>query len=65
MPMPVEPIKVTCQSCGWSKIAPHQGDVVFIPTQCERCGSEQLTRESAGVLDSLNPVSIIRDMLKK
>ena len=65
MPLPAVPRIVTCQSCGWSKVVPQQGDVFFIPTQCERCGSVQLIRESAGVFDILNPASLIRDMLKK
>lgn len=65
MPMPVSPMKITCQSCGWSKITPVQGDVVFAPSHCECCGSAQLTREPAGVLDQLNPLSLIMRMLGK
>lgn len=65
MPVPVVPMKTTCQSCGWSRIAPQQGDVLFLPKQCERCGSEQLTHAKAGVLDRLNPVSFIMDRLRK
>lgn len=65
MPVPVAPMKITCQSCGWSKLAPQQGDVIFLPKQCEHCGSEQLTHAAAGVLDRLNPVNFIQGMLKK
>ena len=54
MPLPAAPMKVTCQSCGWSKVVPQQGDVVFVPKQCECCSGVQLTRESAGILDMLN-----------
>lgn len=65
MSLPVAPMKITCRSCGWSKVAPQQGDVVFIPKQCERCGSENFTKSKTGVLDRLNPVSLIRYMLNK
>jgi predicted RNA-binding Zn-ribbon protein involved in translation (DUF1610 family) len=53
MPLPTTPMKISCQSCGWSKVAPQQGDVVFIPKKCERCGSEMLTKAKAGMLDKL------------
>lgn len=65
MPLPAAPTKITCQSCGWSKVVAQQGDVLFVPKQCERCGGEKLTRVFAGALDSLNPVSLIRDILRK
>lgn len=65
MPIPVAPMKTSCTSCGWNKLAPQQGDVVFLPKQCERCGSDQLTHAKAGVLDRLNPVDFIRDKLRK
>ncbi len=65
MPLPVMPMKVTCQSCGWSKIIPKQGDVLFAPSHCERCGSEQLKLEAAGVLERLNPAAFILDRLRK
>jgi ribosomal protein S27AE len=63
--MPVAPTKVTCQTCGWSKVLPQQGDVVFSPMRCGRCGGIQLDRHSAGVLDMLNPITLIQNMLKK
>jgi predicted Zn-ribbon and HTH transcriptional regulator len=47
-------MKATCQSCGWSQVVPQQGDVIFTPKTCERCESEKLTFEKAGVLDRLN-----------
>ena len=65
MPMSIVPMKVTCQSCGWSRIAPHQGDVVFVNKQCECCGSEQLIQSKVEALDMLNPVTFILDILKK
>ncbi len=65
MPLPVAPMKTTCQSCGWSKVVPQQGDVIFMPKQCEHCGSDQLIRESVNALDILNPASLIRGILKK
>lgn len=65
MPVPVAPMKTTCQSCGWSRVTPQQGDVLFITKQCERCGSERLTLAKAGVLDRLNPASIIKRALMK
>lgn len=65
MPVVVAPMKTTCQSCGWSKIVPQQGDVLFLPKQCERCGSERLTHGKAGMLDRLNPVSFAKGMLMK
>lgn len=65
MPMPVAPMKITCNSCGWSKIAQQQGDVVFVPSQCERCGSEQLTHTKTGALDILKSVDFILDKLAR
>lgn len=65
MPIPVGPMKSTCVACGWSKVTQQNSDVLFIPSQCERCGTEQLTHTKAGVLDVLNPLSIILDMLRK
>jgi len=65
MPLPIAPLKVTCQSCGWSKVIPMQGDVIFMPSQCEQCGSEKLIREAAGILDRLNPMAVIRDIFGK
>lgn len=65
MYLPVAPMKTTCQSCGWSKVIVRQGDVIFVPSQCERCGSDQLIRASAGVMDMLNPISLIQSMLRK
>lgn len=54
------PMKVSCPSCGWSKVVPQQGDVLFMPKQCERCGSEKLTHEQAGLLDRLNQIFSFR-----
>ena len=65
MPITVASMKTTCQSCGWSKIIPQQGDVLFVIKQCESCGSELLIQTPSGGLDKLNPVSFIRDMLSK
>lgn len=65
MPLPIAPMKVACLSCGWCKVIPRQGDVTFMPSHCERCGSEKLTREAAGVLNSLNPLGFIFNILKK
>lgn len=65
MPLPTTPMKVTCRSCGWSKIIPQQGDVIFKPSQCERCGSGQLSLASAGVLDELSPATFIRKIFNK
>jgi Zn finger protein HypA/HybF involved in hydrogenase expression len=70
MRMPVAPLKITCQSCGWSRVIPQQGDVLFIPKQCEHCGSEKLTQSTAGqstagMLERLNPFSFIQAMLRK
>lgn len=65
MPLPIAPMKVTCKSCGWYKIIPSQGDVIFMPSHCERCGSEKLAREAAGILDRLNPVALIRNIFEK
>ena len=65
MPLPVGPMKVACQSCGWNKIIPSQGDVFLAPSHCEQCGSDKLTHAKAGVLDRLNPAAFILDRLKK
>ncbi len=65
MPVPAAPMKVTCKSCGWSKIIPQQGDVLFLEKQCERCGSEQLTQEKAGILDRLSPAGFMACMYRK
>jgi hypothetical protein len=50
--MSIASMKTTCQSCGWSSPIQNQGDVLFTPQYCERCGSEQLIQESAGTLPS-------------
>jgi predicted RNA-binding Zn-ribbon protein involved in translation (DUF1610 family) len=65
MPLPVSPMKITCQSCGWNKVAPKQGDVVFVPKQCERCGSAQLAKESAGLFSGKNLFTFFKDILNK
>jgi rRNA maturation protein Nop10 len=65
MPMPTVPMKTTCQSCGWSKVVPQQGEVLFTLKQCERCGSENLTLAPARILDRLNPVTYLRGVLGK
>ena len=59
MPLPGAPMKVSCQPCGWSKIIPIQGDVFFAPSHCERCGSDKLAREAAGILDIPNRIGNI------
>jgi len=64
MPLPVAPMKTTCQSCGWSKVVPQQGDVIFMPKQCEQCGSEQLKHAAAGMLDRFNPASLLNRLRK-
>ncbi len=65
MPIPAGAMKTSCQSCGWSTVTQQHSDVLFLPSQCERCGCEKLTHTAAGVLDKLNPVSIVQNMLKK
>jgi predicted Zn-ribbon and HTH transcriptional regulator len=65
MPIPAGPMKTTCEACGWSKVTQQNSDVLFIPSQCECCGSEQLKHAPAGTLDRFNPLSVILDMLKK
>lgn len=65
MLLPAAPRKVTCQSCGWSKIIPQQGDVFFSPNQCERCGSEKLSGSSAVILDRLNLAPLFQTKRKK
>jgi hypothetical protein len=46
MPVSLKQSKVTCQSCSWSKVVSQQGDVIFMPKQCELCGGDQLIHES-------------------
>jgi hypothetical protein len=65
MPIAAGPMKTTCSACGWSKVTQQNSDVLFLPSQCERCGSEQLKHTPAGALDGFNPLSAILDMLKK
>lgn len=64
MPIPAPTMKVTCQSCGWSRLIYNRSDVIFMPRQCGRCGSDQLTHKTAGTLDKLNPISIIESLLR-
>ena len=65
MPIPAGAMKTSCQSCGWSRLTQQRSDVLFLPSQCERCGSEQLTHEASGGLDRFNPLSVILDRLKQ
>jgi ribosomal protein L37E len=65
MPIPPAPTKTSCQSCGWSTVTQHRSDAIFLPSQCERCGSEQLTHTEAGALEGLGLVSAILDIFRK
>lgn len=65
MPIPAGPMKTTCEACGWSTVTQQHSDVLFIPSQCERCGSEQLTHMAVGGLDRLNPLSVILKIIRK
>jgi peptide subunit release factor 1 (eRF1) len=66
MPIPVGPMKVTCNSCGWNKAIPTQGDVIFKPVQCEQCGSQDLVESKGDLIDALSNIgSLIRSVLKK
>ncbi len=63
MPIPAGSMKTRCQSCGWSTVTRQRSDVLFLPSQCERCGSEQLIHEEQ-TPDRFNPLSTILDKLK-
>lgn len=66
MPIPARSMKTTtCQSCGLNTVTHQLNDVLFLLSQCERCGSEQLKYEAEGRLERLNPVSVILDSLKR
>jgi Zn finger protein HypA/HybF involved in hydrogenase expression len=53
MPFPVAPIKINCKDCGFSQVVPSQGDVVFMPSCCKKCGGNNLIIGRAGALDSV------------
>jgi NAD-dependent SIR2 family protein deacetylase len=45
MPIQTPALKLTCSSCGWTKLFPPMGDVRYpgqVPDKCPTCGSEHL-----------------------
>lgn len=46
-------MKFVCRACGWSVIHKQYSDVIFIPPQCKRCGSENLKNQPASVLEQV------------
>ena len=53
MPVPVGPIRLVCKTCGWHKTIVAQSDVVFVPSNCPKCGGEDLACEPVGALERI------------
>ena len=46
-------MKFVCGACGWSVIHKQYSDVIFVPPQCKRCGSENLKSQPVSVLEQV------------
>ncbi len=46
-------MKFVCGACGWSVIHKQYSGVIFVPMQCERCGSEDLKTQAANALEQV------------
>lgn len=65
MPVKPTPIRIECRQCGWSTVyAPRSDALVELPPEsCGRCGSADLARSAANLLDSA--VSAAFSLFKK
>jgi DNA-directed RNA polymerase subunit RPC12/RpoP len=68
--VPIPPklaFKSTCESCGWFVVIKHRSDAIFRPSQCERCGSENLIHTNAGIFETVmaNPLSLFQNIIGK
>lgn len=56
MPIQASAFKLTCSSCGWTKIFPPMGDVRYpgqIPDKCLTCGSKHLKQVQPNFAEKL------------
>lgn len=65
MPIPASPTHTRCPSCGWETVTRHRGDVIFLPSECEKCGGDCLEHTDATELPRVNPAAFIRDIFKR
>lgn len=64
MPIPTAPTHTRCPSCGWETVTRHRSDVIFLPSECEKCGSDRLEHTDANALQRFDPVALLRDIFK-
>jgi predicted nucleic-acid-binding Zn-ribbon protein len=63
MPVQTPAFKLTCSSCGWTKLFPPMGDVRYpgqVPDKCPTCGSEHLKQIQPNFAEK-----ILANVLKK
>lgn len=55
MPLKPQPLHIECRQCGWTTIfAPKSDALVELPPEsCAKCGSEELSRSSASIVESV------------
>lgn len=55
MPLKPKPLHIECRQCGWTTIfAPKSDALVELPPEsCANCGSEDLSRSSASIVESM------------
>lgn len=56
MPIKTPAFKLTCESCGWSKLFPPIGDVRYpgqLPDKCLACGSEHLKQVQPNFVEKM------------
>lgn len=55
MPVKPQPVLIQCRLCGWKTTyaPPSDALLMVLPETCDQCGSAELDRQPAGVLDSV------------
>jgi hypothetical protein len=65
MPVPISPINLTCRSCGWRHVYSQHSDVVVLPSACLACGSEDVERTRAGLLEGAAALAELTELISR